>query len=177
MAKVLLYHVLDGTYRADRHAKLLTSPLPATCPFESDNADVAFLWRQLRKLIFDYRNAQRLQARDRIAHEFGRVLAELHEAYERTGLSVPERVYAGLGPSGREMTSMGVEGATAQRALYEAFEQWEAEHGYRWRVLHDCPTPADRMRLPDEPVDLIDEGIPNPPMWDEFRALNARAAA
>jgi hypothetical protein len=54
----------------------------------------------------------------------------------------------------------------------EAFESWNDEHGFAWRVIHDMPlTVSDRERLASGECADPAVAVPDPPGWRDHLSV------
>lgn len=171
-AKPLLLHVLEDTYRAGSHGHLLgRESVPADCPVDVPNEDARAKWDEIRAAFEMYQRVQQPKVKRRVAGEFGSAVTAFHLALEGGNLSVRERLYAAVGPSGRDIVAMYPGDVSAHRRAWNDWNAWDGEYGYIWRIQNSCETPSDKYRHVTEPVS--DEPVPDPPGFAEFRASEA----
>jgi hypothetical protein len=75
-------------------------------------------------------------------------------------LTTAERMHAAVGTSPAVLLRGGLSPAQIAR-LEKAWDEWEAEHGFAWRVAAGVPTLADRERL--DAGEKAEPGAPPPP--------------
>jgi len=84
--KMLLDHVLEGTFRPREHGSYLAGALelPIKPPHSDPSPAQARLWARLRDLQHEYRTEESVEQRHDLSLEFGRTSAEYLEAAARS---------------------------------------------------------------------------------------------
>ena len=175
--KSLHQHVLDGTFRSERHKDLLQAEtLPHTVP------------PLLRELQARFRSAGSERERQGIRVEFGHAARTL--AIEATPLSMAATLYAEIGPM-LKAPGNAIMSFEEICALESDWEAWDGEHGLSWRVQNGCAHNGDLAVLHtlvtgreernvdavrEVAADLLTEYLgrhpepaPDPPGWQHFR--------
>lgn len=145
--KTLAQHIVDATFRSERHAILLErEDLPANAP------------RALRELQDRYRSTDSRRLRAAIAVEFAEAV-RAGAAGRR--LTSSQAILGQVGPIQIMIDEAG--GVDEYFQLVADWEAWDREHGVRWRRLHGAALQQD-----DPDGDEATEAAwpPDPPGWD-----------
>ncbi len=168
-AKSLVEHVLDRTFRADKHAELLNVELlPEEAPIRQASKAIRRSWGNLREV------QRAVVGKDATAFDFAAAIKDFHAARTRP-FSLAEMLWATVGP---RITYLDPK----RNVEREEWQAWNERYGTPWRVQHGLSTSSDRIRLvygedagdvrvpplPDELPDWVLEPAPNPPRWDEI---------
>lgn len=146
--KTLAQHIVDATFRSERHAILLErEDLSATSP------------RALRELQSRYRSTGSKRVRAAIAVEFAEAVRAPGGAGRR--LTDSQAILGQVGPMQISVDEAG--GVDEFFQLDAAWETWDREHGVRWRRLHGAALQQDDP-AGDEATEA--EWPPDPPGWD-----------